>query len=79
LDDQQNRDRVHGQSLANAYQQLVEKLLQSQLGQRRVAQAIENTNLVGRGQVGRGRREHDLAGSRRMPTYIRAKGVQAMP
>ena len=77
LVEQQDCGRVHRQSVANADQQLIEELLETELGQRGVAQPIERADLGGRGQVGRSRRQHDLSRSRRVTWDIHAAVLQS--
>ena len=53
---QQDRDRVDLERLLDADEQLVQELLEAELGERRIAQTAEDAKLVGGREERRGRR-----------------------
>ena len=57
---QEDGDGVDGQDVLDPEQELVEELLQPQLGERRVAEPRQAPDLLRRGEVGSDRRQHGL-------------------
>ncbi len=63
LVEQQNRHGVHRQRVSDPIQELIQELIEPELRQRRVAQPLEPADLARRGEIGRRRGQHHLAGT----------------
>lgn len=65
--EQQDGDGVHGQRVLHPVEQLAEEVLQAELGQRGVAQAVQRPDLGGRRHLRPDGRENDLSCPSRRP------------